>query len=123
MNKVEPSVLEQLLTRIKLKTLNRSSVARRGEEGRFDSFDTPLEYNRDNLIMARTLIRETQPRGCYGEWKSMFEHVFQQVSFETLKIDRLLLMIFKLILLSNLQLIQNVLLFGWVISSIRNGMH
>ena len=115
--------MNQLLTRIKLKTLNRSSVARRGEEGRFDSFDTPLEYNRDNLIMARTLIRDTQPRGCYGEWKSMFEHVFQQVSFETLKIDRLLLMIFKLILLSNLQLIQNVLLFGWVIYLTLSGTH
>ena len=123
MNQVEPSVLEQLLTRIKLKTLKRSSVARRGEEGRFDSFDTPIEYNRDNLIMARTLIRETQPRGCYGEWKSMFEHVFQQVSLKTLKIGRILQIIFKPFLLSNLQLIQNVLLFGWVISLTQNGMH
>ena len=122
MNQVEPYVLEKLLTRIKLKTLNRSSVARRGEEGRFDSFDTPIEYNRDNLIMARTLIRETQPRGCYGEWKSMFEHVFQQVSLKTLNIGRFLQMIFKLILLSNLQLIQNVLLFGWVIYSTQSGM-
>ena len=115
--------MDQLLTRIELKTLKRSSVARRGEEGRFDSFDTPLEYNRDNLIMARTLIRETQPRGCYGEWKSMFEHVFQQVSLKPIKTGRFLQMIFKLFLLSNLQLIQNVLLFGWVIYSTQNGMH
>ena len=111
------------MTRIKLKTLNRSSVARRGEEGKFDSFGTPIEYNRDNHIMARTLIKETQPRGCYGEWKSMFEHVFQQVSLKTLEIGRFLQMIFKLFLLSNLQLIQNVLLFGWVISLIPNGTH
>lgn len=73
------------MTPIKVKTLYRSSIARRGEEGRYDSFSTPLEYNRENLILGRKLIRETQPRGSYGEWRSMFEHIFHQVNLKTVE--------------------------------------
>ena len=75
-----------------MKTLYRSSIARRGEDGRYDSFfGAPIEYNGENLRFAQRLIRETQPRGCYGEWKSMFEHVFQQVRFKNGRVGHFLL--------------------------------
>ena len=77
------------------KTLYRSSIARRGEEGKYDSFNTPLEYNEENLILGRKLIRETQPRGSYGEWRSMFEHIFQQVNLKTAELTTSYKRIFK----------------------------
>ena len=77
------------------KTLYRSSIARRGEEGKYDSFNTPLEYNRENLTLGRKLIRETQPRGSYGEWRSMFEHIFQQVNLKTVELTTSFKRIFK----------------------------